>query len=95
MKIKRIAVRLLLLPVAVVACVAVTYRQWHAATSRQLRSDGKIIETARGPIEYQSIGKGSVVLILHGTLGGYDQGLITAHMLNSPSMRFLTISRPG
>ena len=38
----------------------------------------KVIETARGPIEYTTYGQGSPVLVIHGAGGGYDQGLVTA-----------------
>ncbi len=80
---------------ALLAVAAVAYFQWRSEASSRLQNGGQIIQTARGPIEYHSVGQGPTALILHGTLGGYDQGLITADMINSPSLRFLAVSRPG
>jgi len=35
----------------------------------------QIIETACGPIEYATFGQGLPVLVFHGVVGGFDQGL--------------------
>ncbi|MCC7447574.1 MAG: alpha/beta hydrolase [Anaerolineae bacterium] len=71
------------------------YSQWRSETVNRLQNGSDVILTARGPMEYQLVGQGSAALILHGTLGGYDQAFVTAHMINSPSIQFLAISRPG
>jgi len=81
--------------IVLLTVVAMFYFQWRSEALNRLQNGSQIIQTARGPIEYHSIGQGTTALILHGTLGGYDQGLITAHMINSPSLRFLAVSRPG
>ncbi len=86
---------LLVLAMVPVPLLTVSYLQWRSAAARRLHDGSEIILTARGPIEYRSVGQGPAALILHGTLGGYDQALITAHMLDSPSLRLLAISRPG
>lgn len=42
---------------------------------QQIASGGKRIETPYGSIEYAEFGQGTPVLVLHGTGGGYDQGV--------------------
>lgn len=55
-----------------------------------LATESQVVQTSVGPIEYQVIGEsGPVVLFLHGTPGGYDQGFAM------PGYRVLTPSRPG
>ena len=92
---KRWLKRIFALLIVLATATAFFYLQWRSETVSRLQNGSDIILTARGPIEYRSVGQGSAALILHGTLGGYDQALITAHMINSPSLRFLAISRPG
>ena len=36
----------------------------------------RTVSTASGPIEYAERGTGVPVLAIHGTLGGWDQGLV-------------------
>ena len=36
------------------------------------------IETDRGPIEYATLGEGTPALVVHGIVGGFDQGLVIA-----------------
>lgn len=54
-----------------------------------------VTQTAKGPVEYGSIGYGDPVLVLHGTPGGYDQGLGMAGLWERKGLRFLAVSRPG
>lgn len=55
----------------------------------------KVVETARGPIEYAELGEGSPVLVMHGTPGGSDQGLALARILALRGHRVIAPSRPG
>ena len=54
-----------------------------------------IAQTAKGPVEYGTLGYGDPVLVLHGTPGGYDQGLGMAGLWDRKGLRFLAVSRPG
>lgn len=54
-----------------------------------------IIATTRGPIEVASAWEGQPVLLLHGGMGGQDQGLILASALGLSDARVLSVSRPG
>jgi pimeloyl-ACP methyl ester carboxylesterase len=48
-------------------------------------------------IEYVSLGadSGPAVLVIHGTPGGYDQGLMTASRIGPGRLRVIAPSRPG
>ena len=54
-----------------------------------------IVATAHGPVEYAERGVGPPVLMLHGTPGGYDQGLAVARILDLRDYRIIAPSRPG
>ena len=55
----------------------------------------EIADTAHGPVEYETLGKGAPVLVVHGTPGGYDQGLAMAGVLPPDDFRAIVVSRPG
>lgn len=48
-----------------------------------------------GQIEYARLGRGTYILISHGTLGGYDQGLAIASLFDLTKHAFLSVSRAG
>ena len=46
------------------------------AARLRLMTGSQVIETRRGPVEYAIVGdRGPVVLLLHGGIGGWDQGV--------------------
>ncbi|MGD9381692.1 MAG: alpha/beta hydrolase [Candidatus Thorarchaeota archaeon] len=51
--------------------------------------------TSLGEIEYILKGTGPVLLMLHGSPGGYDQGAIDVTMWTDAGFSLLSISRPG
>lgn len=55
----------------------------------------QIANVSGGQIEFTQVGKGHTVLVSHGTLGGYDQGLAIADLFNQKQFRFLPVSRAG
>ena len=55
----------------------------------------QIADTPHGPVEYETVGKGAPVLVVHGTPGGYDQGLAMAGVLPPGDFRAILVSRPG
>ena len=89
------------LPVEGMAClgsVAAIYRAWRRdiGNARARVSTGSsIIHTARGPIEYASIGEGAPLLVIHGAGGGFDQALNFAGDLNKAGFRCIFVSRFG
>ncbi len=60
-----------------------------------LAAGSQIAPTAAGPIEYCTLGEGPPVLILHGILGGYDQGRLLGAPLAQAGFRVVSVSRPG
>lgn len=56
----------------------------------------RLLPTALGPVEYAERGSGIPLIVLHGTSGGYDQGLLLADVLGEDSgVRVIALSRPG
>ena len=60
-----------------------------------LRAVPQTISTSAGPIEYAERGRGDPILSLHGTPGGWDQGLVAAEYLRVNGFRIIAPSRPG
>lgn len=81
--------------VIALAAMAIAFIQWRDQQIRRLQANSLVVETAQGPIEYALSGKGPAVLILHGTIGGYDQAQVIAEMLGPDSYQFIAVSRPG
>jgi pimeloyl-ACP methyl ester carboxylesterase len=79
-----------------IATVAVRYlRDIRAARKRLDNLGSQVIETACGPIEYAQTGEGYPVLVVHGAMGGFDQGLWIVRSFNIPNCRFICVSRCG
>jgi len=70
--------------------------RWRKGLFRRL-NNGRITETDRGKIEYVCIGEGPTVLLLHGSMGGWDQGILIADGLDLVKHGFTVVSpsRPG
>jgi pimeloyl-ACP methyl ester carboxylesterase len=69
--------------------------RWDARTMAGLRAASRVVKTRCGEIEYATSPTGSPVLISHGTLGGFDQGMVAAELILTPQFRPIAISRPG
>ena len=69
--------------------------RWNARTLAALRAASRTVKTRRGEIEYATAPTGSPVLISHGTLGGFDQGMVAAELILTPQFRPIAVSRPG
>ena len=85
----------LLFVLAIATLVYVAYRRDVAAARARTLSESRILETRCGRIEYASLGEGSPVLVLHGTAGGWDQGLASARGLAAHGFRLIAPSRFG
>jgi pimeloyl-ACP methyl ester carboxylesterase len=79
-----------------ILAVASRYRREIKAARERLDSLGSlVIETTYGAIEYAQTGEGYPVLVVHGAMGGFDQGLWIARSFNIPNCRFICVSRAG
>ncbi len=83
--------------VAVVAALSLRAiaARWTARSMAALRAASRTVKTRRGEIEYATAPTGSPVLISHGTLGGFDQGMVAAELVLTPQFRPIAVSRPG
>ena len=56
----------------------------------------ELVETEQGVIEFSRIGEqGPTILVLHGTPGGYDQGMIIGDRLESSGFSFWRYPGPA
>jgi 2-hydroxy-6-oxonona-2,4-dienedioate hydrolase len=65
------------------------------AARARISSGSQIVNTACGPIEYGEYGKGLPLLMVHGSGGGFDQGLDFARTLIPEGFRVIAPSRFG
>ena len=55
----------------------------------------RIVDTRLGPVECARTGEGPAVLLLHGAMGGWDQGLILGQAAVGAGFECVAVSRPG
>ena len=91
----RIALALVLALHGLIAAAYVSYRNDIAAERDRALLGGTMIETSYGPIEYSTLGQGSPVLVIHGTGGGWDQGIYAARSVVQYGFRLIAPSRFG
>jgi len=80
--------------VAVVFVSAAYLRDMNRAYER-VRQKGETITSPYGAIEFTQGGSGPVVLVIHGSGGGYDQGELIAQAVLDEDFRWVTPSRFG
>src|SRR5215207_7682080 len=51
------------------------FRADRRAARARLLAGSRVLSTARGPVEVAEVGDGPPVLVVHGTGGGFDQGM--------------------
>jgi len=85
------------LAVAIGLSIWISFAHWKRKALVQLESGANLVNTSRGPIECAVLGEGPAVLISHGVMGGYDQGLavIASGFFGDSAYRFIALSRPG
>jgi len=84
------------LSLAVLAGLGLGARAYHhdmALAYAALVGRSQVVETDFGPVEYAEAGQGPAVLIIHGSGGGFDQGLAFSEPLNG--VRRIAPSRFG
>lgn len=61
----------------------------------RLAGRSKLLPTAHGPLEYADAGSGPPLLMIHGTGGGFDQGLLFSEKILADGIRVISPSRFG
>lgn len=81
--------------VAAGAYAAGAYRAAKGATGARLALRSSVINTSAEALEYAVAGRGPPLMMIHGTGGGFDQGLLFAHGLRERGMQIVAPSRFG
>src|SRR5215217_3034198 len=84
-----------LILLAVTSAIYYAFRTDMVAARQKVLSGSSVLPTAYGDIEYAVHGTGSPVLLLHGSGGGYDQGLLLGKMALAGAFRQIAVSRFG
>lgn len=72
-----------------------TYSRDLQAINARLVAGSQVVETSHGPVEYATLGDDPPVLVIHGSGGGYDQGLLLAKAFGGEGFRWISPSRFG
>ncbi len=94
-KIYLFAILVMVIVIGIGAVVARYLREINAARERLNSLGSQVIETACGPIEYARVGSGYPVLVVQGTFGGFDQGLVVAQPAIDAGFQVISVSRFG
>jgi pimeloyl-ACP methyl ester carboxylesterase len=94
---KRKSASVAIVAVVVVAHIYSDYLHDLDEAQERISSGSKVVETPCGPIEYAVAGPddGPKVLVVHGSGGGFDQGLIIGRPLAERGFRTIAPSRFG
>lgn len=79
----------------VLIAIYVSYHNDIRVANEHVATGSKLINTDCGPIEYATLGEGPPVLVLHGTSGGWDQGIDSARGLVPYGFQIIAPSRFG
>lgn len=71
------------------------YRATMTAAVSRIARRSSLIETRAGSLEYAVAGNGAPLMMIHGTGGGFDQGLLFAHGLLDEGFQIVAPSRFG
>lgn len=93
---RRLAVVIVSLAVIVVAAtVSLAFRRDMAEARAHTVGRSQVVDSPWGPIEYADVGSGPPVLMIHGSGGGFDQGLDFSAPLAGEGVRIIAPSRFG
>lgn len=77
------------------AAVGAAFSRSLAASRRRIEGRSHVVSTRHGDLEYAGVGDGPPLLMIHGTGGGFDQGLSFAGRMIDRGYRVLAPSRFG
>jgi pimeloyl-ACP methyl ester carboxylesterase len=81
--------------IGIVTIVTRYLREINTAGETLNNLGSQVIETDCGPIEYARVGEGAPVLVVHGTMGGFDAGLMLAKPVIDAGYQVISVSRFG
>jgi pimeloyl-ACP methyl ester carboxylesterase len=71
------------------------FTQWKKTRLADLEAGSGLMLLPQGEMEFSDRGDGPAALVIHGSPGGYDQGLAFGKELAKRGFRIISISRPG
>lgn len=77
------------------AVAVVAYRRDMAAAHERVRGQSQLLPSPFGDIEFSHRGHGPVVLVVHGSGGGFDQGALLARAVLDDHVHWVAPSRFG
>jgi pimeloyl-ACP methyl ester carboxylesterase len=92
---RRVLLAFVVLLVALIGEAWVMFSNERLAAEARLTGRSELAETAFGTVEYAEVGEGPPVLMIHGSGGGFDQGLDFAAPLVDAGFRLIAPSRFG
>jgi pimeloyl-ACP methyl ester carboxylesterase len=75
--------------------ISTRYQREMRSIRVRLNQGSQVFDTPHGPIETAIQGEGPVVLSIHGSVGGYDQGLLLGNAIFGSDCRLVAPSRFG
>lgn len=86
-----------LVAITVICAVAIwiEFRSDVQAAERRVTGRSQLVPTRAGAMEYAQQGRGPPLLMIHGTGGGFDQGLLFAQSIIGEGIRVIAPSRFG
>jgi pimeloyl-ACP methyl ester carboxylesterase len=88
----------ILVGILVIAILAVASRYTRKIEAARQRIDSlgsQVINTSCGPIEYARVGAGYPLLVVHGAMGGFDQGIWLGRSFDITNYQVVSVSRFG
>jgi 2-hydroxy-6-oxonona-2,4-dienedioate hydrolase len=77
------------------AAIIAAFRADMQAARARLAAQSRLVETACGPVEVAESGSGPPVLVVHGTGGGFDQGMMAGNGAFGNDYRVIAPSKFG
>jgi 2-hydroxy-6-oxonona-2,4-dienedioate hydrolase len=77
------------------AAIIAAFRSDMQAARARLAAQSRLVETACGPVEVAESGSGPPVLVVHGTGGGFDQGMMAGNGAFGNDYRVVAPSKFG
>src|SRR5215212_8722314 len=78
-----------------IAAIWLAFRSDVQAAEQRVTGKSRVIQTRGGLMEYAEHGRGPPLLMIHGTAGGFDQGLSFSQSVIGNGVRVIAPSRFG